>query len=65
VRLIVNDRSLVGCGGGVQSREFVTTIGVSQAGQCDDIDFNNDGSIFDPEDIDAFLRVYSEGPCVP
>ncbi len=65
VRLIVNDRSLVGCGGGVQSREFVTTIGVSQPGQCDDIDFNNDGSIFDPDDIDAFLRVFSEGPCVP
>jgi hypothetical protein len=64
VRLIVNDRSLVGCGGGVQSREFVTTIGVSQPGECDDIDFNNDGSVFDPADIDAFLRVFSEGPCV-
>ncbi len=32
---------------------------------CDDIDFNNDGSSFDPQDIDAFLSVYSEGPCVP
>ena len=29
------------------------------------IDFNNDGSLFDPMDIDAFLSVYSEGPCVP
>lgn len=32
---------------------------------CDSIDFNNDGSIFDPQDIDAFLSVYSEGPCIP
>ncbi len=31
---------------------------------CDDIDFNNDLSIFDPMDIDAFLSVYSEGPCI-
>ncbi len=32
---------------------------------CDDIDFNNDGASFDPQDIDAFLSVFSEGPCVP
>ncbi len=32
---------------------------------CNDIDFNNDGSLFDPQDIDAFLSVYSEGPCIP
>lgn len=32
---------------------------------CNSIDFNNDGSFFDPQDIDAFLSVYSEGPCVP
>ncbi len=32
---------------------------------CDSIDFNNDTSFFDPQDIDAFLSVYSEGPCVP
>lgn len=30
---------------------------------CDSIDFNNDTSIFDPMDINAFLSVYSEGPC--
>lgn len=29
------------------------------------IDFNNDGSLFDPQDIDAFLSVYGEGPCIP
>ena len=32
---------------------------------CDSIDFNNDTSVFDPQDIDAFLSVYAEGPCVP
>jgi hypothetical protein len=32
---------------------------------CNDIDVNNDGSSFDPTDIDAFLSVFSEGPCVP
>ena len=32
---------------------------------CDSIDFNNDGSVFDPQDIDAFLSRYSEGPCIP
>ncbi len=32
---------------------------------CDSIDFNNDGATFDPTDIDAFLSVFSEGPCIP
>ncbi len=32
---------------------------------CNDIDFNNDGSFFDPQDIDAFLSLYGEGPCIP
>ncbi len=32
---------------------------------CDSIDFNNDTSLFDPQDIDAFLSVYAEGPCIP
>jgi hypothetical protein len=32
---------------------------------CNDVDFNNDGSSFDPQDIDAFLSVFSEGPCIP
>jgi hypothetical protein len=30
---------------------------------CGDADFNNDGSVFDPCDIDAFLLAFSEGPC--
>ncbi len=29
------------------------------------IDVNNDGGFFDPTDIDAFLSVFSEGPCIP
>jgi hypothetical protein len=32
---------------------------------CESIDFNNDGSIFDPVDIEAFFSVFSEGPCIP
>jgi hypothetical protein len=32
---------------------------------CDAIDFNNDGSAFDPADVDALFSVFSEGPCVP
>ncbi len=32
---------------------------------CDSIDFNNDTSFFDPQDIDAFLSVFSEGTCIP
>jgi len=32
---------------------------------CDSIDFNNDGGLFDPQDIEAFLSVFAEGPCVP
>ncbi len=32
---------------------------------CDSLDFNNDGSLFDPTDVDAFLSVFAEGPCVP
>jgi hypothetical protein len=36
-----------------------------QGPTCDDIDFNNDGSSFDPQDVDAFLSVFSEGPCIP
>lgn len=30
---------------------------------CGDIDFNNDTGLYDPVDIDDFLRVYSEDQC--
>jgi hypothetical protein len=36
---------------------------VPETATCDSIDFNNDGSLFDPRDIDSFLLVFSEGPC--
>jgi hypothetical protein len=42
---------------------FVATI--FPPGVCDDIDFNRDGTRFDPLDIEAFLSVFSEGPCLP
>jgi hypothetical protein len=32
---------------------------------CDSIDFNNNGTRFEPTDIEAFLSVYTEGPCQP
>lgn len=44
---------------------FPTTIQIRTRPVCDSIDFNQDGSIFDPQDIEAFLSVYSEGPCIP
>jgi hypothetical protein len=47
-------------GGGI-----VIVRGFAAATDCDSIDFNNDGSFFDPVDIDAFLSVFSEGPCIP
>ncbi len=48
--------------GGYYVRELVVGAG---GPTCDSIDFNNDTSSFDPQDIDAFLSVYSEGPCIP
>ncbi len=59
-----NGRYLAGFGQNAQgeSRTFRVDL---QGLTCDTIDFNNDGSVFDPQDIDAFLSVYSEGPCVP
>lgn len=38
---------------------------VEHGENCDSIDFNRDASFFDPTDIDAYLSVFSEGPCVP
>jgi hypothetical protein len=48
---------------GFEMIAFVATI--LPPGVCDDIDFNRDGNRFDPLDIDAFLSVFSEGPCLP
>ncbi len=43
------------------SSAFLTITGTD----CGSIDFNNDTSFFDPQDIDAFLSVYGEGDCIP
>jgi hypothetical protein len=40
-------------------------VSIPTGPSCDSIDFNNDGGSFDPQDIDAFLSVFSEGPCIP
>jgi hypothetical protein len=40
-------------------------VTLSIAPVCDSVDFNNDGSVFDPQDVEAFLSYFSEGPCVP
>ncbi|MFO0856390.1 MAG: glycoside hydrolase family 16 protein [Phycisphaerales bacterium] len=40
-------------------------ISLTRSALCDSIDFNNDTSVYDPQDIDAFLSVYGEGPCIP
>ncbi len=43
----------------------IDNVSVIPVTVCDSIDFNNDTSLFDPQDIDAFLSVYGEGPCIP
>jgi hypothetical protein len=45
--------------------QYVGSVTLASNPVCNDIDVNNDGSSFDPTDIDAFLSVFSEGPCVP
>jgi hypothetical protein len=49
----------------VPGTQFVTLLSCQTGPTCDSIDFNNDTSFFDPTDIDAFLSVFSEGPCLP
>jgi hypothetical protein len=61
VYAIVQIRNPAGTPRGWALVRFLTPIG----NVCDSIDFNNDGSLFDPTDIDAFLSVFSEGPCLP
>jgi hypothetical protein len=47
------------------AQDLAFLIAGSLGNVCDSVDFNNDGSLFDPTDIDAFLSVFSEGPCIP
>ncbi|MFO0856599.1 MAG: hypothetical protein U0640_04485 [Phycisphaerales bacterium] len=41
------------------------TVSITVRNTCDSIDFNNDASAPDPQDIEAFLSVFSEGACIP
>jgi hypothetical protein len=50
------------CGSVASTSAQLTVVGASSA-PCDNLDFNNDCSVFDPVDIADFLSVYSEGPC--
>jgi len=61
--LVLNSTNCAGAGGSYAGPN--TTCPGGCGPQCNDIDFNNDGSSFDPQDIEAFLSVFSEGPCVP
>jgi uncharacterized membrane protein len=56
--------TFVGFSEGVQAYWLVNDL-VTSTSACDCVNFNNDGAVFDPQDIEAFLSVYSEGPCVP
>lgn len=62
----VNTVLMVACEDTGNCSSQVITFNVGPVGPtCNDIDFNNDGSSFDPQDIEAFLSVFSEGPCIP
>jgi uncharacterized membrane protein len=56
--------TFVGFSEGVQAYWLVNDL-VTSISACDCVNFNNDGAAFDPQDIEAFLSVYSEGPCIP
>jgi hypothetical protein len=63
----VSDDGLVIVGNSVnaQNQNQAWMLRLPARPTCDSIDFNNDASLFDPTDIDAFLSVFSEGPCIP
>ncbi len=52
------------CASIVSNAVPVDVVGASPF-PCDNIDFNNDCSAFDPLDIEAFFSVFSEGGCIP
>ncbi len=64
---VIDDSLYVG--GDFQLANGIPSYGIARyapcATTCDDIDFNNDGSIFDIVDVDSFFSVFSEGPCLP
>lgn len=50
---------------GTENMWYSANIAGANPPACDSIDFNNDTSLFDTQDVDAFLSVFTEGPCVP
>jgi hypothetical protein len=59
--VIGTPQTIFGSAGG----RFISKLTLTPPVTCNDIDINNDSSSFDPTDIDAFLSVFSEGPCIP
>jgi hypothetical protein len=64
---VIDDALYVG--GNFQLANGIPSYGIARYAPCgrvcNDVDFNNDGSLFDPDDVDAFFSVFSEGPCIP
>ncbi len=50
------------CGSAISEPITLVLLGVAPA-PCDNLDFNNDCSVYDPLDINDFLSVYGEGEC--
>jgi hypothetical protein len=61
---VIRDR-VYNTAGWFRAATFATPAYLTILPTCDPIDFNNDGSLFDPVDIDAFFSVFAEGPCLP
>ena len=60
-----DQRTIIGVGGLDRPVGFNWIATLPDSFPCDSVDFNNDASLFDPRDVEAFLSVYSEGPCIP
>jgi hypothetical protein len=59
------DGDSVTCGASFGGLSFgPTSDDLRNASRCNDIDFNNDGLFPDTLDIDAYLSVFSGGPCL-
>ncbi len=50
---------------GASATSGAAALSIATGPTCDLVDFNNDGAAFDPTDIEAFLSVFAEGPCLP
>ncbi len=64
-RFHVRGRSGSSLDGGADVIYTPSTLCQTAWPSCGSADFNNDGQTADAADLDAFLSVFSEGPCVP